>query len=72
MVIQKVADVIQEGEIRMFLKCTQTGSTGNNYWIEYNNQILLLDAGVKIADIKKSIDYRVGDVVGCLVTHSHL
>jgi glyoxylase-like metal-dependent hydrolase (beta-lactamase superfamily II) len=56
----------------MYLKCTQTGSTGNNYWIEHNGQILLLDAGVKIADIKKSIDYRVGDVVGCLVTHSHL
>lgn len=56
----------------MKLKCTQSGSTGNNYWIEHNNQILLLDAGIPIADIKKSIDYRVGDVVGCLATHSHL
>lgn len=68
----KVVDVIQEGKTKMYLKCTQTGSTGNNYWIEYNGQILLLDAGVPIADIKKSIDYRVGDVVGCLVTHHHL
>ncbi len=56
----------------MLLKCTSTGSSGNNYWIEHNNQIILLDAGVPIADIKKSIDYRVGDVVGCLVTHHHL
>lgn len=72
MEVVKAVDVIQEGKTKMYLKCTQTGSTGNNYWIEHNNQILLLDAGVKIADIKKSIDYRVGDIVGCLVTHYHL
>lgn len=65
-------DVVWGGKLKMYLKCTQTGSTGNNYWIEHNGQILLLDAGVPIADIKKSIDYRVGDIVGCLVTHQHL
>jgi glyoxylase-like metal-dependent hydrolase (beta-lactamase superfamily II) len=57
----------------MLLGTNGTGSTGNSYYIKANNgEILLLDAGLPIADIKKSIDYRVGDVVGCLVTHHHL
>lgn len=56
----------------MNLKCTHTGSDGNNYWIEYNGKILLLDAGVKVSEIKKSINFRVGDVAGALITHGHL
>ena len=56
----------------MTLKCTQTGSSGNNYWIEHDGQILILDAGVKVSDLKKSIDFRVGDIAGALITHNHL
>lgn len=57
----------------MILGVIGTGSTGNAYFLKADNgEILLLDAGVSIANVKKSIDYRVGDVVGCLVTHHHL
>ena len=57
----------------MTLTTIGTGSTGNAYFLKADNgEILLLDAGVSIANVKKSIDYRVGDVVGCLVTHHHL
>ena len=57
----------------MTLTTIGTGSTGNAYALKADNgEILLLDAGVSIANVKKSIDYRVGDVVGCLVTHHHL
>ena len=57
----------------MTLKTIGTGSTGNSYYIKADNgKILLLDAGLTIADIKKGINYEVDKVVGCLVTHSHL
>lgn len=57
----------------MILGTIGTGSTGNSYYIKANNgEILLLDAGLPIADIKKGINYEVEKVVGCLVTHSHL
>lgn len=57
----------------MILGVNATGSTGNNYYIKADNgQILLLDAGIPINEIKQGINFDIGNVVGCLVTHSHL
>lgn len=57
----------------MLLGTIATGSTGNSYYIKADNgEILLLDAGIPIADIKRGIDFEVGSVVGCVVTHRHL
>ena len=57
----------------MLLGINSTGSTGNSYYIKADNgEILLLDAGIPIADIKRGIDFEVGSVVGCVVTHRHL
>lgn len=56
----------------MLLRINASGSKGNNYVLEHNGQLLLLDAGINISDIKKGIDFRVGDIVGCLITHKHL
>ena len=57
----------------MLLGVNSTGSTGNSYYIKSDNgEILLLDAGIPIADIKRGINFEVGSVVGCLVTHKHL
>lgn len=57
----------------MFVRCIGTGSKGNSYALyDDNNKILLLDLGLPRKDILKAIDYRVSDVVGCIVTHSHL
>ncbi len=57
----------------MTLGCGGTGSTGNAYYLKANNgEILLLDAGLPIQQIKQMIDYEVESVVACLITHSHL
>ena len=57
----------------MLLGTIATGSTGNSYYIKSDNgEILLLDAGIPIADIKRGINFEVGSVVGCVVTHRHL
>lgn len=56
----------------MFFKCVGTGSKqGNSYALMNENEILLLDLGVSEKEIVKAIDYRVSDIVGCVVTHSH-
>ena len=56
----------------MFLRTISTGSKGNSYALVNNNEILLLDLGISAKDIKQSINFRISDVVGCLVTHKHL
>lgn len=55
----------------MKIKTIATGSSGNCYCIEHENQILLLDAGISIKDIKIGIDFRIADIVGCLISHCH-
>lgn len=57
----------------MTFGCGGTGSTGNAYYLKADNgEILLLDAGITITEIKKMISFDVANVVGCCVTHSHL
>jgi len=51
-----------------------SSSSGNCYAItdETTGKILLLDAGIKIQEIKKLIKWKVGDVVGVFISHAHL
>lgn len=57
----------------MRVKCLATGSSGNcHVLINKSGDILLLDCGIPIKDIKIGIDFQVSKIVGCLVTHSHL
>ena len=52
-------------------RCAGTGSSGNAFSITDDGKIFLLDAGLKINEIKKLIDWKVGDVVGSFISHSH-
>lgn len=62
----------KRGGLMLMLKTIATGSSGNSYALMNDNEILLLDLGVNARVIKKEIDFRVSDIVGCLVTHKHL
>lgn len=55
----------------MKLKCLASGSSGNCYLISSDTETLILDCGVGIMEIKKSLDFDLSKVVGCVVTHSH-
>jgi phosphoribosyl 1,2-cyclic phosphodiesterase len=55
----------------MELKIIGSNSAGNAYALDSGKEILLLEAGMKMADVKRAIDYRLADVVGCVVTHEH-
>lgn len=48
-----------------------TGSKGNCYLLEADNETLILDCGVPVAEIKKGLNFQLGGIVGVAVTHSH-
>lgn len=55
----------------MKIKVFGSSSSGNFYTIEDQGQILLLEAGIKIIDIKKALNFDLSKVVGCIVSHEH-
>jgi phosphoribosyl 1,2-cyclic phosphodiesterase len=48
-----------------------TGSSGNCYLLNSEDETLILDAGVPFLDAKKALDFDITRIVGVLVTHCH-
>lgn len=55
----------------MKLKVIGTGSKGNAYLLENENEALLIECGVNIRDIKRALNFNLSKVVGCILTHEH-
>jgi phosphoribosyl 1,2-cyclic phosphodiesterase len=56
----------------MKLKVLGSSSKGNSYLLESSSgQILVLEAGIRLAEIKKQIEFKIMDIIGCLITHEH-
>lgn len=55
----------------MFIKCLASGSSGNCYLLENDNEILILDCGIPIKAIKQGLNWDISKVVGVLVSHGH-
>ena len=55
----------------MVLKVLGSGSSGNCYILENENEALILDAGVPVIEVKKALDYNIKKIVGVCVTHCH-
>jgi len=53
------------------IKSLASGSSGNCYWISDGNTALLLEAGIKFKEIQKGLNFRVSQIAGCLISHSH-
>lgn len=56
----------------MKIATLSSGSHGNCYLLESNGEILILDCGIPMKDIKIGLDFDLRRVSGVLVTHSHL
>lgn len=57
----------------MTLKCLSTGSKANCYVLKRDNgEMLILDAGLPINEIKKGIGFDVANLKGAVVSHGHL
>lgn len=55
----------------MKLKVLGSSSTGNCYFLESKDEVLIIECGINTKDIKKALDWSFKKVVGCLVSHSH-
>lgn len=55
----------------MDLKIIGSSSKGNCYIFENSTEALILECGVNISEIKKSLDFSFRKAVGCLVSHDH-
>ena len=56
----------------MKLKVLGSSSKGNCYILESSTgQILVIEAGIRLAEVKKAIGFDVNKIVGCIVTHEH-
>lgn len=53
------------------LCCIGSSSKGNGYALIAEDEILLIEAGCKLVEVKKTIDWQVSKAVGCLVSHCH-
>lgn len=55
----------------MELKVLGSSSSGNCYILDNGNEALILEAGIRFADVKKALGYNIHKVAGCLITHRH-
>lgn len=55
----------------MKLKVIGSGSKGNAYLLENEQEAILIECGVNISEIKKAVNFNVNKISGCLVTHEH-
>ena len=56
----------------MKIKTLSSGSIGNCYLLECDNEILILDCGISIRDIKIGLNFNLTNIAGCIATHKHL
>jgi len=55
----------------MKLKVLGSGSKGNCYLLQGEEETLILECGIPYKDILKGLDFNLSNVVGCLVSHEH-
>lgn len=48
-----------------------SNSAGNAYALDAGGEILLLEAGMKMSEVKRAVGFRMNNVVGCCISHSH-
>jgi phosphoribosyl 1,2-cyclic phosphodiesterase len=54
------------------IKVLASGSSGNSYMIDDGETKLLIEAGIRVKEIQKALNFDLQRVAGCLVTHQHL
>lgn len=56
----------------MFIKVLATGSSGNCYLISDGSTTLLIEAGLKVSEVRKKSGFKLSNINGALITHEHL
>lgn len=55
----------------MKLKILSSGSAGNCYILQSDQEQMILDCGIPLKQIKTGLGFNITNVAGCLVSHSH-
>lgn len=55
----------------MVLKVIGSSSSGNCYLLQGERETLIIEAGLKFIEIKKALNFKLQNVVGCLISHKH-
>ncbi len=55
----------------MQLRVIETGSRGNAYLLQNEQEVLLIECGVTYKKIQQALDFDFTKVSGCILTHEH-
>jgi len=55
----------------MNLKVLGSGSSGNCYLLQNDDEALVIEAGIPFLEVKKALEFNVKKIVGVVVSHSH-
>lgn len=55
----------------MTLTTVGSGSSGNCYVLQDDNEALIIEAGMKLIEAKKALGWNIAKVVGCILSHVH-
>ena len=55
----------------MQLKCIGSSSSGNGYLFISKNETLLVECGIRFSEVKKVLDFDIGNIVGAICSHLH-
>lgn len=56
----------------MKMTCIGTGSSGNAYVLQNEQEALVIEAGMPVNEVLQALGYTTKKVVGCIVSHGHL
>lgn len=48
-----------------------SNSQGNCYLLVGQDEVLIIEAGIKFSEVKKALNYNISNIVGCLISHEH-
>jgi phosphoribosyl 1,2-cyclic phosphodiesterase len=55
----------------MELRVLGSSSKGNCYLLVASDQVLIIEAGVKLMEVKKALNFRTDNIAACLISHVH-
>lgn len=55
----------------MQLRVLGSSSKGNCYLLVASDEVLIIEAGVKLIEVKKALSFRTENIMGCLISHLH-
>ena len=55
----------------MNLICLGSSSHGNCYILKASNEVLIIECGLPMIEVKKTLKFDISNIAGCIVSHQH-